>query len=166
MKTFVVLGMHRSATSLAAQGAAKAGVHMGSVLLGEDESNEYGHFEDVDFININDQILKLAGGSWDNPPPESKIIEVGKADEAGIRDFIRVKEKEPFWGWKDPRTVLTIRCYMPFLKNPHFITCYRKPQDVAGSLYKRDEMPIDKGLSLAKEYNQRMFSFLKEFVEC
>jgi len=166
MKTFVVLGMHRSATSLAAQGAEKAGVFMGSALMGAHESNEYGHFEDVDFVNINDQILKLAGGSWYNPPPESNIIEVGKADEDGLKNFIRAKEREPFWGWKDPRTVLTIRCYMPFLKNPHFIACYRKPQDVAESLYKRDGVPIEKGISLAKEYNRRMLSFLKEFVEC
>ena len=166
MKTFVVLGMHRSATSLAAQGAEKAGVFMGSHLMGVAESNKYGHWEDIDFVGINDQILNLAGGSWDNPPPESNIIEVGKSDKAGLRDFIRLKEREPFWGWKDPRTALTIRCYMPYLKNPHFIACYRKPQEVAESLFKRDQMPIDKGISLAKIYNKRIFSFLKEFVEC
>jgi hypothetical protein len=174
MKTFVVLGMHRSATSLAAKGLAKAGVCMGdrSRLLGVNASNKYGYWEDIDFLAINDKLLSIAGGSWDDPPPEKDILAAGKLNKDLIHEFIKSKEqpivnrRHPFWGWKDPRTVLTIRCYMPYLSNPHFIACYRKPDEVAASLWERDQMPLEKGLALAKIYNERMAEFLREFVYC
>ena len=163
MKTFIVLGMHRSATSLIAKGLALSGVHMGDRLLGAHSSNPYGHFEDVDFIQLNDKILFHAGGKWDKPPLEKNIIEVGlnKADK--IKEFVERKKRSPFWGWKDPRTVLTIRCFLPYLDHPHFICCYRKANEVAGSLFRRDGMPISEGIQLAKIYNNRMAKFIAEW---
>jgi hypothetical protein len=166
MKTFVVLGMHRSATSLAAQGLHKCGVHMGERLLGAHQSNKYGHYEDIDFVHFNEKILKLSGGSWHSPPDENRIISIGKENAGMIESFIESKKRDPFWGWKDPRTVLTIKCYMPFLVNPHFIACYRRPKSIAASLYKRDNMPLDKGIRLAGIYNERMKKFLQEFSLC
>ena len=165
MKTFIVLGMHRSATSLSAQGLHRCGVHMGERLLGSHESNKYGHWEDIDFVYLNDQILKAAGGSWDNPPLELEILNAGLLMSQKIKDFVEHKQRDPFWGWKDPRTTLTIRCFMPYLTNPHFIACYRKPKEVAESLNKRDGIPIKKGIEICKTYNARMKSFLSEFVE-
>ena len=166
MKTFIVLGMHRSATSLAAQGLHRSGVHMGDRLLAAHESNPYGHWEDIDFIYLNEAILKESGGSWDNPPPEENILATGKKIKSQIEDFIESKKVDPFWGWKDPRTTLTIKCYMPYIDNPHFIACYRKPNEVAESLNKRDNMPFEKGMSLAKIYNYRMAKFLEGFCNC
>lgn len=163
MKTFVILGMHRSATSLVGQGLAKSGIQMGDRLLGIHPSNPYGHWEDIDFIHFNDKILSACGGAWNNPPKARTIYEYGQDNKKEIAEFIAMKEREPFWGWKDPRTTLTIRCYMPHLKNPHFIACHRNPRDVAKSLNKRDNMPIDKGLMLANIYNHRMNSFLKDW---
>jgi hypothetical protein len=163
MKTFVVLGMHRSATSLAAQGLAKSGIFMGDRLLGTHESNPYGHWEDVDFIHFNDKLLSMAGGSWDDPPSKDKIKNLLYEKTSEIKAFIKSKEREPFWGWKDPRTVLTISLFMPFLQNPHFITCFRDPMEVARSLNKRDGMDIKKGLRLASIYNNRLIDFLIKF---
>lgn len=165
MKTFIVLGCHRSATSLAAKGLALAGVHMGDRLLGVHSSNPYGHWEDVDFINLNDRILKEAGGSWDNPPPENEILKVGRQRASMLKNFINDKKRLPLWGWKDPRTILTIRCYLPYLEHPHFIACYRDAREVAESLNKRDAMPIEKGIQLAKIYNNRLSKFLAEWYE-
>jgi hypothetical protein len=158
--------MHRSATSLAAQGLAKSGVCMGERLIGANASNKCGYWEDIDFVYINDKLLSTAGGSWDNPPTEKDILEAGDLNKSLIHDFIESKERYPLWGWKDPRTVLTIKCYMPYLSNPHFIACYRKPAEVAASLWQRDGMHLDKGLALAKVYNDRMEQFLREFVYC
>ena len=165
MKTFVVLGMHRSATSLAAKGLYDNNVHMGDYLLGKHPSNPYGHWEDREFIALNDAILTNAGGSWDDPPAESEIIAVGMKWAVTIEEFVRKKEKEPFWGWKDPRTTLTIQCYIPFLVNPHYFVCVRNPKDVAESLRKRNGMSIDKGLKLAGIYNSRLLSFLARQTE-
>lgn len=161
MKTIVVLGMHRSATSLIGMGMYKSGVFMGKELLGPGKGNEYGHFEDIGLLRLNDKILKAAGGSWDNPPRELEIYEAGYEIRDQIKEAIKKRECD-LWGWKDPRTILTIRCYQPYLKNPIYVSCFRDPTEVAESLNKRDAMPIEKGLSLAHEYNRRLIKFLSE----
>lgn len=160
MKTFVVLGMHRSATSLQAMGLARSGVHMGDNLLGPMESNPYGHWEDVDFIYFNDFILNKAGGSWNNPPPRENIISLSDELDEQIEKFINAKKREPLWGWKDPRTCLTIELFHKYLDNPHYVTVFREPIEVAKSLKERDNMPIEKGLELANIYNERIIDFL------
>lgn len=161
-KTFIVLGMHRSATSLVAGGLKKMDINMGKKLLGADKSNPFGHFEDRVFMKLNTKILEQAGGSWDNPPSETNIIEAGKELSGEIRELTN---KQGLWGWKDPRTTLTIKCYLPYLENPHFICCFRKPLEVAKSLQKREGWSIDKGIELTKEYNKRLLRFLEEITE-
>jgi len=151
--------MHRSATSLTAK-ALNNEIYMGDNLMGSARSNPKGHFEEMSFVKLNDWILKQAGGSWDNPPSEKAIMEVECDDK--IKMLISLHEKE-LWGWKDPRTSLTIRKYLPFLENPHFICNFRNPKDVAISLKMRDGMELSKGIALAKEYNSRVIKFLEEY---
>jgi hypothetical protein len=158
-KCFVVLGMHRSATSLIAKGLAESNVSMGSNLLIADKSNLFGHWEDMDFLNLNKAILRDAGGDWDDPPPEEKILELADTYEAEIKELINRKKKD-LWGWKDPRTTLTIKLFAPYLENPHWITCFRQPEQVAQSLLVRNNFPIEKGLALCIEYNKRLLNFL------
>ena len=165
-KCFVILGMHRSATSLIAKGLHEAGVNMGDELMGPGPGNPQEHFEDMDFVRMNEAILGMAGGSWDNPPTEKDILEAGKELSGLIRGLIGRKQARALWGWKDPRTTLTIRCYLPFLANPHFIACFRDPADVAQSLLRRDGMPTFKGMDLARIYNKRLTNFLTEQKEC
>ena len=56
-KTFVILGCHRSASSLVAKALHEAGVHMGDELLSGLADNPEGHFEDMDFLKKNVEIL-------------------------------------------------------------------------------------------------------------
>ena len=161
-KVFVILGMHRSATSLVAGGLKKMDINMGKKLLGADKSNPFGHFEDKAFMELNTRILKQAGGSWDNPPPEVNIIKVGRKLSGEIRELTN---KQGLWGWKDPKTTLTIKCYLPHLENPHFICCFREPLEIAKSLQRREGWPIGKGIKLTKEYNNRLLQFLRERTE-
>lgn len=164
-KTFVILGMHRSATSLIAGALNNFGVNMGEKLLGGrgDPKKRIPHFEDLEFLRLNEEILFQAGGSWDNPPPERKILALKEKFAPKIKSLI--ERKKGLWGWKDPRTTLTIKLYLPYLKNPHFICCFREPIEVAKSLYRRQKMPIKKGLKLAKIYNKRLLKFLREIYE-
>ena len=165
MKTFIILGMHRSATSLVAK-ALNNEIHMGANLMPPKLDNPEGFFENMEFVKMNMKILRLAGGSWDNPPPEKKIISIGISLSDEIIDLIQqTSGNGQLWGWKDPRTSLTIRAYHPHLINPHYITCYRSPDEIAKSLQKRNGFSIEKGLALTWEYNRRIASFISEFVE-
>jgi len=71
-KTVIVLGMHRSGTSMVSGVLNILGVDIGKDLLGNHWSNPLGHFENNDFRNLNTQILKEAGGDWLNPPSREK----------------------------------------------------------------------------------------------
>lgn len=165
-KTFIVLGMHRSATSLVAKALSQE-ICLGSNFLPPAPDNPLGFFEDRDFVNLNDRILKKAGGSWRNPPPEEKILRLSSFFNPMIKAILEEKFKdESFYGWKDPRTTLTIKLYLPYLKNPHFISCFRDPEEVAKSLTSRDNsFTLESARELAKVYNQRLISFLTDFVQ-
>lgn len=147
MKTFVVLGSHRSATSLVAE-AMNSQIEMHATTA---------RYESQPFIDLNKKILKQAGGSWDNPPSREAILKVDVKEE--IQALVKSCERE-LWGWKDPRTTLTIELYWPYLTNPHIIACFRDPKEVGKSLERRGDMSAEEGEKLAHIYNQRLIDFL------
>jgi hypothetical protein len=161
MKTFVILGMHRSATSLVAKGLAHE-INMGAQFEYAPDNPE-GHWENWDIVNLNDKILKEAGGSWDNPPSREAILEAGKKYEPDIKEIVdRFNRKGEHWGFKDPRTALTVELFVPHLVEPHYIAVFRNPTEVAKSLKVRNGFDLSKGIALAKEYNQRILDFLNK----
>jgi len=170
MKTLIVLGMHRSITSLVAKGLADNKVYVGDKLMPPNGGNPKGYWEDVDFVRMNNRLLALAGGTWRDIPSEGKINSLKKKHGYEIEDLIRKKEErvkeiffrenERIWGWKDPRTVLTINLYLPYLTNPHFIICFRDPLDVAKSLNRTEKIPIYEGVNLWREYNRQIINFI------
>ena len=154
-KTIVVLGMHRSATSLVANGLHKAGVDMGKNLMPAGPATPQGFYEDMDFVLLNDLILDASGGDWANPPKELS----DKYDNK-INELIRYGT---LWGWKDPRTTLTIEKYYDKLEDPILVCNFRKPELVADSLIRRgDKMSRAKAEKLARTYNKKLIKFLKE----
>jgi len=153
-KTFIVMGMHRSATSLVAKALHKLGVHMGTNLLTGLHDNPGGHFEDMDFVQLN--MKMLSGDKWKKPENPIKSL----PDK--VIELIKRKNKRKLWGWKDPRTSLTIKEYYNHLDDPIIVAMFRKPEMVGKSLANRGDMPEDKGKQLAKEYNKRIINFLEE----
>ena len=164
MKTFVVLGMHRSATSLVAKGLDNV-IYLGdqSDMLDPQKDNTEGFYENTKFIELNDKILNAGGGNWLEPPSEKSILSLKGRFDSEIKELIdSFNSKGQIWGWKDPRTSLTIRLFHPFLTNPHYIACFRNPLEVAKSLNKRNMISIQKGLRTTMEYNFRIIKFLNE----
>lgn len=167
LKTIVILGMHRSATSMTARALHKSGeVWMGHKLLMGLPDNPKGHFEHIPIVTLNDKILKRAGGSWNKPPTREKILEVGVEFVDEIRTVIRELEEGArvqgmgSVGFKDPRLCLTIELFVPFLSQPQYIVCYRDHMEVARSLLKRNKIQIEHGIQLSKEYRSRVNNFI------
>jgi len=160
-KCFIVLGMHRSATSLTAKGLHESGVNIGSRLIPADWSNKHGHWEDTDFVNLNKEIFKYVGAEWYDPPSVQQILDpdVKYNFDAKIQALIKDKQ-HGLWGWKDPRTAFTIDLFLPYIENPHFIYNLREPMEVAKSLNKRNQIPIDTGMALSVKYNERILGFI------
>jgi len=160
-KNIVILGMHRSGTSMISSVVEALGVNIGDDLLPPyEKENKLGYFEDTDFISLNDSILAAAGGDWLKPPARYKIILQGKEYEDKIKQMVTKKHNSELWGWKEPRTAITIELFLPYLRNPHFIYINRSYESVAKSLKKRDLEKNDEYLYfLAEEYNLRIKSF-------
>lgn len=154
-KTFVILGCHRSASSLVAKALHEAGVHMGDDLLSGLPDNPEGHFEDMDFLKKNVEILD--GNIWNDVERELQDIDTS--------ELIESKNNKALWGWKDPRTTLTIDKYYDHLDDPIIVGLFRKPALVAKSMAKRGDISEEEALALAKAYNRKIIDFLsKHFV--
>jgi hypothetical protein len=151
-KTFVILACHRSASSLVAKALHEAGVHMGDDLLSGLPDNPEGHFEDMDFLRRNVELLD--GNIWNDVDRPLLDLDTG--------DLIRAKDNKPLWGWKDPRTVLTIDKYYDHLEDPVIVSLFRKPEHVASSMARRGDISEDEALELAKAYNRKIIAFLEK----
>jgi glycosyltransferase involved in cell wall biosynthesis len=66
-KVIVVLGAHRSGTSLCAAGIECLGADLCLAANGSSEENPKGFFENTDVVGFNDRLFGFLGGAWDNP---------------------------------------------------------------------------------------------------
>jgi len=159
-KTVVVLGMHRSGTSMVGNVLRNLGIDMGKRLAKAKWTNPLGHFEDKDFVDLNSRILRLAGGSWDKPPDQDKIRKQQDAVKTEIVKLVQGRDSQ-VWGWKDPRTSLTMELYLPYLTNPYFIVCHRDIRAISRSLMRRDQLDLRSGERLTRIYEERVNDFFK-----
>lgn len=163
MKTVVILGSGRSGSSLVANMLIKLGVHMGTDFLGPGPSNPLGHFENLRFLNLNERVLlPIAGGGWMKPPNSEGLKKAEKLFSNKIKTLVKREQREPIWGWKDPRTSLLIDLYYPYLVDPYFIVCERNPDDVARSWSKISSMSFDESKELCLKYDNLAGEFLDE----
>jgi Sulfotransferase family len=134
-----ILGMHRSGTSLVSRVLNVLGVDLGPEdhLMRPSSDNPTGHWESRPIKEINDEILSILGGSWEEPPP----LPVGwerKPELAAPRQRAREVIEGDFsaselWGFKDPRTSLTLPFWQRMLGPMRYVICLRNPLDVAAS---------------------------------
>ena len=151
-RTIIVLGMHRSGTSMLAGSLQEAGLALGEVVT-EAPHNAKGNRENRAIMFMQEDLLKSNGGSWDNPPAAVRWRQLHEA----VRDlFIGSFKNVAIWGFKDPRTLLTIDGWLQVLPNAELVGIFRSPEHVALSLHRRDGMTVEKGLDLWRIYNERL----------
>jgi hypothetical protein len=135
-RQLVIAGMHRSGTSLLANIAARAGVDMGSSLMGESKGNRHGHFEDLELVHLQEKWLESRGWSALVPPPGGELL-LTPAEEEEARALVARRAGKPLWGFKDPRTSLFLPVWDRLLPTPFYLLVYRHPVEVALSLLRR-----------------------------
>lgn len=141
----LVLGVHRSGTSLATAGLAALGCYLGELPPDTSEENPRGFFENPRFRVFNDRLLRRLGASWDNWGFRATQELAGPAFAAERAEACKLLEKEfvghaPF-ALKDPR----ISSLLPFWEaafaeiglKPHRILMLRDPREVAASQARR-----------------------------
>jgi hypothetical protein len=147
----VVLGMHKSGTTLVSQLLHRSGIHMGDF----DESVAYdegGWFERQDFVAINQRLLaphlrptvgarlerlfrRGAPGGIEMNRDSVAILDsfpetVPPDIAAEMRRLVaRCVGAHPDWGFKDPRTCLTYRLWAPHLPEHRIVAVFRSYSD-------------------------------------
>jgi hypothetical protein len=139
------------------------GIHIGDKLLGTHPSQKKGHWEDIDFYELNMAILKAAGGNWQSPPTESRILSVEPRFRKRVGGLLQRKQQRKKFGWKDPRTCLTLPLYLPHLTSPRFILVYRETDSIVGSLLRRSGGTKQKWERLTRIYQESMEKYTMSY---
>lgn len=179
----IVLGMHRSGTSLLTGLLAQVGVQMGKSLYAPQKGvNEKGFWEHEDIVDTHDELLLALNSQWDDLLPlsdrwwESDTSQpfIAKLNNLVKRDFSSAN----IWALKDPRMCRLLPLWFPIFKaqqvKPSFIFMNRNPFEVVASLQKRDGFSKEKALVLwlihslsAEQYSrglQRVFIDFNQVV--
>ncbi len=163
----VVLGMHRSGTSMITGLLQRLGLHLGppDTLLGAVAGeNDKGFFERIQVINQNDRLMKEQDVNWALNLFSFDHLEALRAalsDKAGLfadgmaaLAFYNDPAHAP-WAVKDPRLCITLKFWLAFWKTPPAVLfAYRHPLEVAQSLVRRREFGLPRGLHLWMAYNR------------
>lgn len=163
-RVICTLGMHRSGTSLVSRILNLLGVDLGPTpsITASGSDNVKGYWEHLFLAQISEEILTRFGGSWDNPPtfPTGWHRDACLSD---LEDRARTMLADDFgaaalWGWKDPRTSLTLPFWQHLIGPMRYVICVRNPAAVAASLTRRNRFTADHGDWLWLAYNQALLT--------
>lgn len=138
---YIIIGMHRSGTSLVAQVLEKSGIFMGVV---KDHN-----YESVPFLSLNQHTLWAADANWLEPKVPSKEHYKSLTGAEMFYEHFKtygwlrqnlLKLKSPAWGWKDPRNTFTLPMWLEQFPKAKVIHVIRDKQAVAKSLAKRNKV--------------------------
>ncbi len=152
----IVVGMHRSGTSMVTRALDAFGVFLGA-------RKEINH-EALFFLRLNEWLLEQVGASWDRPALAAELLDVpavrGIAVDAlrgfvtspravrylGLARYMRcrglARMTEP-WGFKDPRATLTLPLWLDLFPEARVVFVHRHGVDVAHSLVTRMERQLE-----------------------
>lgn len=152
----IVIGMHRSGTTLLARLLEDLGIAMGMWQAKETS-------EAMFFRRRNELMFRLAHATWDNPDALVLALEdprlrrafgkVAAHDLGSIRTlrFVPPEVMRAFvpggnqvWGFKDPRNCITLPVWLDVFPNARVIHIVRHGSAVASSLVRRGEQQLEK----------------------
>lgn len=158
-RVVLILGMHRSGTSCLAGSLQEAGLYLGDVNTAAPH-NAKGNRENRAIMDLQDDLLHANGGNWDAPPREV----VWQPEHRARRDaIIATYPTDQIWGFKDPRTLLTLSGWLETLSSVRFVGTFRHPLAVAASLHARNGISIEKSLMLWITYNRLLLDYHQRF---
>ncbi len=159
----MVLGMHRSGTSLCANMLQELGVDMAEAQ-GTSAANARGHWERPRINDLHDEVLALFGRAWNAPTHHLALPDQWWTDPrvAPISETIaayveKTMSADRLFGFKDPRTARLLPMWPNLLDRlgaePVYVFCVRDPAQVARSITARDRLAGDQAAYRWLVYN-------------
>jgi hypothetical protein len=142
-------------------------LHQAGLYLGDDdelmppaEENPEGFYEHLGLVRLNDEVLNAAGAGWDCPPPAATDWGSGAFEpfRERARALAQPLRDAPAWGWKDPRTSLTLPFWRSAFGPLRTVVVVRNPLEVVTSLHRRNGFSIALGLTLWQTYAERILA--------
>lgn len=162
----VILGMHRSGTSMLTRVCNLLGLELGDDLIPPRQDNEKGFFESKPITDHNEFLFTLFGSNSQGviPFPDNWTAQKEvKATKKRILAFLKKGFKDkPFWGFKDPRICrlmpLWLEVFSTLKVTPKYLICFRHPHEVVTSLAKRknlggEEIDYEHGMLFWLQHN-------------
>lgn len=156
----IVLGMHRSGTSAVTRVLNMMGAYFGPegafTDTGFGEYNEKGFWERKDVRELNQQILDGLKCDWDRVAKFDldrlpRMVKLTFERRAKLL-VLNLDAHRP-WVVKDPRMCLCFGLWRPLLELPVIVYVVRNPIQIAQSLERRNQFPLQLGLALWEKYN-------------
>jgi len=121
------------------------------------------HWENLNFTNLNDEILARVGGAW-HDPPEFPVgwefaPQIDSLHEEANRLVGRFRSHNN-WGWKDPRNSLTLAFWRRLIPDLGVVICLRNPLEVAQSLSRRGDLTGASPFQLWTTYYRQILSVI------
>jgi hypothetical protein len=160
------LCLHRSGSSATAGVLYHLGIDMGEELLEKNPGNPKGHYENVAFMEFNDRIFKIAGGSWKKPPSRKKIKNVYLPPKK-IESFLLTHVKSK-WGIKDPRMMITFdfwKNHLEGVSDVTYVIVHRPFDESIKSLANRDGITEKEARNILKPYLKNKKHFRKMLIK-
>ena len=153
-RSIIILGMHRSGTSALAGSLQENGLELGEIVRAAPH-NRKGNRESWAILHMQEDLLQKNGGSWKDVPDVVRWFDLHRA----VRDaFIDGFQGAKVWGFKDPRTLLTLEGWLEVLPDAELVGIFRHPIRVASSLHERDGLALEEGVALWRRYNEKLLA--------
>jgi hypothetical protein len=155
----VILGMHRSGTSLVTRLVSLLGLALcreDDLLVGRD-ANPRGHWESKSLLTFNNRLLEELGGAWFCPPTLEPKALSRLLDRRGAEALGRLQKVHPErpWVWKDPRACVLLPFWSAVLaQRAAYVLVVRHPLEVSDSLASRDGYSPQLSLALWERYTR------------
>jgi len=160
--------MHRSGTSMFARFMNESGIIMGEEFYVDESSNKYGHYEDLEFLDLQRSELsrQFGGQDWLVFQPFSPSDDFARK-ASSLFEKKSKKNCENHWGWKDPRTILFLKYWQSLYPEIRFIFLVRRPEAVVNSLCRllKTRWSISQKAKYLKtyiHYNQEILTFCRQ----
>jgi len=154
----IVLGMHRSGTSFLTGSLQNAGLELGKHSTWN-RHNRRGNRENDDIVELNDKVLTANDGNWLSPPQRIKWSDEQLTEgKELIKSFIGTS----LYGFKDPRTLITLTGWKKLIPNYTFVGIFRHPSAVVKSLMARGQVTESEGLQAWIHYNSLLLKQYKK----
>jgi GT2 family glycosyltransferase len=160
MKMLMVLGMHRSGTSVLAGSCRLLGADLGGRMMAAGQDNVMGFWEHDEIVRLHDELLERLGYAWDDvrPLPDKWwTYQAIQPQRQALKALLQRDFGQASLGCvKDPRLCRLLPLWQELLAElgwePLYLLAGRDPAEIVASLQTRNSFSAEKSALLTLRY--------------